>query len=484
MRWSVLLALFAMLVTAGAARAAELELSSHKVLDGDPLIIRVVHARPGQRVTVHTYRRPAAAGVTDIWYGSSATFAADSQGVVDLSRDAPIDGDYEGVDMRGLFWSARRLGDCHCEEERVAAMWKAQVPTTRVGFDVALEEDGKVTDREPIEIMPALPDVRREDVRAGDLVGAFYSRPGMKKAPVVVVLSGSEGGLEYADWLGPKLASRGYAVFGLAYFDPEGKIAGVPTELNHIPVERLEQARAWLKTRREADIARFAVVGASRGGEFALVLGTAYRWIDAVVAFTPSDVVWQGFRRGASDGVGSAWSRGGVDLPYIANPYLRDAIAQGGQPGERIYVAPSLERSLAEATPQQLAAARIPIETSEADLLILGGADDRTGDSGDAALRMGDTLRAASYRHSWRVKSFANAGHSIVGTGWSSTMQHGQGAFEDGGDPQSDAEAEAQGWSLMLEVLAHALRPDKPPEGDDPRLINANRPPRTVSPGR
>jgi dienelactone hydrolase len=449
-----LLIVVATLFAADAARAAELELSDHKVLDGEPLVIRVVHARPGQRVTVHAYKR-VSAGVSDLAFNAMATFEADASGVVDLSRDAPVDGDYGGADMRGLFWSMRQVSGCRqCDPERSVELDAAGVSTLEPGLEVVLEEDGKVTDREPVEFMPALPEVQREDVRSGDLVGRFYSTAAMKKAPVVVVLSGSEGGLAYADWLGPRLASRGYAVLGVAYFDPERKIAGVPTEVSRIPVERLEQARAWLKRRREADVARFGVVGASKGGEFALVLGSLYKWIDAVVAFTPSDVVWQGSRRGNIGSTGSSWTRDGVDLPYIS---LTEA-----------------------ATPQQLTAARIPIENSLADLLILGGADDRVGDSGDAALRMGATLRAANYRHSWRAKSFANAGAEIVDTGWSSTMLHDP--LTEGGDPASNAHARAEGWDLMLAVLAHALRPDTPPEGDDPGLINANRPPRQVSP--
>jgi dienelactone hydrolase len=83
-------------------------------------------------------------------------------------------------------------------------------------------------------------------------------------------------------------------------------IAGLPTALNRIPVEILERARAWLRARPEADVQRLGVVGASKGGEFALVLASIYDWIGAVVAFVPSDTVWQGSAAGHGI-VGSGW---------------------------------------------------------------------------------------------------------------------------------------------------------------------------------
>src|SRR4051812_40771598 len=41
---------------------------------------------------------------------STAVFVADERGVVDLTRHAPVEGDYSGVDPMGLFWSLRRTG--------------------------------------------------------------------------------------------------------------------------------------------------------------------------------------------------------------------------------------------------------------------------------------------------------------------------------------------------------------------------------------
>jgi hypothetical protein len=40
---------------------------------------------------------------------SQATFLADDNGGVDVARQAPVSGTYEGVSPMGLFWSAERL---------------------------------------------------------------------------------------------------------------------------------------------------------------------------------------------------------------------------------------------------------------------------------------------------------------------------------------------------------------------------------------
>jgi dienelactone hydrolase len=95
-------------------------------------------------------------------------------------------------------------------------------------------------DTRVLTFLPHHGEVLQENVRDAGLVGRFYSQQGAKARPVVVILSGSEGGLSFADSLGPKLAARGYAVFGLAYFAPPPGIEGVPTALHRTPVELLE----------------------------------------------------------------------------------------------------------------------------------------------------------------------------------------------------------------------------------------------------
>ena len=66
--------------------------------------IVVSRLRPGQRVTLR-----AQTSLPEGVWASSATFKANSHGVVDVSRQAPLSGSYSGVSAMGLLWSEKPI---------------------------------------------------------------------------------------------------------------------------------------------------------------------------------------------------------------------------------------------------------------------------------------------------------------------------------------------------------------------------------------
>jgi dienelactone hydrolase len=86
------------------------------------------------------------------------------------------------------------------------------------------------------------------------------------------------------------LASHGYVVLALAYFN----YPGLPDRLRSIPLEYFETAIRWSQAQSYVKSNALAVVGASRGGELSLLLGSTFPEIKAVVAYLPSDVVDRG----------------------------------------------------------------------------------------------------------------------------------------------------------------------------------------------
>ena len=399
-------------------------------------------------------------------FAGTATFIANAEGIVDLATDAPIRGYYHGADLRGLFWSQKPLDK---DPEGQAVIEASHLGSSSVDpgqVIITLEQAGIPRDRKVLSLMTSDPAVVQEEVRTDGLVGRYFHRGGTRE-PAVVVLGGAEGGLIFADLIGPQLAARGYAVLGVAYFAPAANaIAGLPTALNRIPVELLERAREWLRNRPEADVQRFGVVGASKGGEFALVLASIYEWIGAVVAFVPSDTVWQGFEYGApEESMGSSWSRHGAELPFLPQTGQRQEIIRGRQPGAaQIELARVSKSNRAAASPQRIAAATIPVERSKAALLLIGGGDDRTGDSGASVERIARRLERSRYRFPHETLVYPDAGHGIVGSGWSPTTMHNTGVFNDGGTPEADARAQADAWTKMLAFLTKRLfmRPPLP----------------------
>jgi dienelactone hydrolase len=441
--------------TIAAAIGGRLEAVPSRVLQGEPVSLRIRGLAPGVTATVHAQSSYLEDARIRHFYGA-ATFMADADGNVDLATAAPVRGEYHRPDVRGLFWSQRPLETDSPDRTTIAALHldePTSVPTGQV--ILTLEAKGTILDRKVVTFLPGDPTIAREEVRSDALVGAFYYKKDAQKRPTIVVVGGSEGGLDVADWIGPKLASRGFVVFGLNYFSPAGNaVPGVPTTLKRIPIESLEKVRRWLEARPEADVKRIGMIGYSKGAELTLVVASRYHWIRAGIAYAPSDVVWQGIPSGDDDA--SSWSYGGRELSFLPTTGMRDAIANGRREG-KIVIAHVLQTNLEAASPEALAAASIPVERSRAALLLIGGGDDQLGNSGACVMRLAARLKRAAYSHPYQALLYPAAGHVLLGTGWRPTTTDNSDVFQDGGTPEADAQAQAESWIKMLTFLRQRL---------------------------
>ena len=132
--------------------------------------------------------------------------------------------------------------------------------------------------------------ITRRPVLQEGLVGTLFHPVTEEPRPAVVTLGGSDGGL--AEGTAARLAERGFAALALGYFG----VASLPSELMEVPLEYFAEALAWLKAQPIGDAGRIGVIGASKGAELALLLGATYATdIRAVVGYSPSSIVWQGF---------------------------------------------------------------------------------------------------------------------------------------------------------------------------------------------
>ena len=148
----------------------------------------------------------------------------------------------------------------------------------------------------------------------------FFYLPTTTPQKAIIMLGGSEGGKSWSRIKKPieQLVKRGYAILSLAYFKDEG----LPDSLEEIPLEYFEKAFDWLSGQPGIIPDEYIILGGSKGAEAALWLGSRSSRVKAVIAFSPSSVIWQGIpadRFELSKDPKSSWSCGGVGLPFI--PY-------------------------------------------------------------------------------------------------------------------------------------------------------------------
>ena len=173
------------------------------------------------------------------------------------------------------------------------------------------------------EVVVADPGPEGETVGDG-LVGTLY--PADERAPGLLVLGGSEGGLaDRLDEQARLLRDEGYTVLALSYFGADGQ----PAALEEIPLETFDAGLDALADHPMVDPERLGALGTSKGAEAVLRVATERSDLDAVVAMAPSSVVWQGIdpqQPWRMTSIGSSWSEDGAPVPYLPYP---DGVPRG-----------------------------------------------------------------------------------------------------------------------------------------------------------
>jgi pimeloyl-ACP methyl ester carboxylesterase len=274
----------------------QLEVSPASSLMDEPLHIRVTGLGPGQRIELTA----ADQDLNGTTLASKASFTADAVGVVDLDRDAPVAGDYTGVDGMGLIASMAMQPDP-----------ATPGPPARQGsFPIRVA----VTGGPAVEVQRVVvaPDVTQRSLSvATDGVAGELMTPAHPVGPGVLLIGGSEGGISMSE-VAAVLASRGYPALAVGYFH----LPGLPNDLRNIPIEYFATAARLLP-------GPVRVLGDSRGSEAAMLLAGLYpSLVSGTVLASPAAGINPGFPNG-----GNAWTFGGAPvtkLPFdtIAKPVL------------------------------------------------------------------------------------------------------------------------------------------------------------------
>ncbi|MFW2343052.1 alpha/beta hydrolase family protein [Brevundimonas sp.] len=278
---------------------------------------------------------------------------------------------------------------------------------------------------------------------------------GEEARPVVVILHGADGGDAAGRVMGPMLARLGYAAVGLPYYSPDWGDYGPPPQFPDLPgsfldirVDQLVDLRRALGTMSGVDVERFALFGGSKGSEFALIAASRYPWIDAVVAYTPSDVVWEGWGLEVieAEGTRSSFSFDGEALPFMPYRGFVDGLLAGDAADLR-----AIHENGRADHPEREAVARIPVEAYAGPVLLIAGEQDAQWNSARQALNIVASREAAGLVTEALI--YPGAGHDLIGDGGP------REAHRSGGTPEANAAARAEAWPRVVAFLARHLQP-------------------------
>jgi dienelactone hydrolase len=412
-----------------------------------PVRIAVSGLTPGQTVRVSATSRT----VTDRALISYAVFRADDTGSIDLSTAKPADGTYSRPDPMGLFWSmSPQPVPVEIWNHLNLAPFHPPDPWT-VLLEVAPERGGAALATLRVTRLYAGQTLRTVDLHEPGLIGKLMipARPDQNdRIPAVVLLGGSEGGLDEAG--AALLASHGYAVLTLAYFG----VDGTPSELVNIPVEGVLRAVGWLQSRPEVDRGRIAVIGRSRGSELALLAASASSEIRAVIAISPSSVVWGGISKSPDLRAVSAWTYEGRPLPFLsANQAPADIV-------QEFYAKGPLQSRLYDflfSDSDAVERATIPVERIHGPVMLISGTDDRVWGSPIMARRIVERATRLGREGSLTNLIYEGAGHNIR-----EPYRPTPGQARLGGTAENHARAEQDSWQKMLAFLEQNLAPSVP----------------------
>ncbi|MGQ0548481.1 MAG: acyl-CoA thioesterase/bile acid-CoA:amino acid N-acyltransferase family protein, partial [Armatimonadota bacterium] len=428
------------------APSPRIEIQPACALIDEPVAIRLTGFAIGQHVTL----RARMTNHLGFAWESHATFVADTRGCVDACTQPPVGGTYEQVDPMGLFWSMAPPAELPASPFSV-------VPPLRVQLDAAV--DGTIVASAEAERSFIASGVTRTEVRDNGMVAALFRPAASGLRPAIVVVGGSGGGL----WEAPAalLASRGFVTLALAYFG----IEPLPPGLVEIPLEYFGTAIRWLQQQDGVHPHSLAVLGQSRGGELALLLGATFPEIRAVVAYVPSGVMWGAVQAG-TERLPSvpAWTHHGQPLPFMEKAIadistidemlsMKGAIDWTHSP---IVLTPGFVAALQKE--EAVAQATIPVEHTRGPILMISGQDDQMWPSTRLAEIAVQRLTQHNFVFPVEHLSYPQAGHLVSLPYLPTTLRHSRHPitkldFAYGGTAAGDSFARADSWPRVVAFL-------------------------------
>ncbi|MVB11639.1 hypothetical protein CAFE_23610 [Caprobacter fermentans] len=382
-------------------------------------------------------------------FSSYAIFVADENGEIDFDQATPVEGSYKVADSMGLVYSLRQSKS---SGKNIVESISIEKP---IIMNLLLESSVEKRNIQFERIFKAENVIVKQinDTFTGQL---FYREHSNDKT--ILMLGGSDGQMETLALIAGPLASRGFNVLTVPYFGAKG----LPEKLEEVPLEYFEKIFHWIENNEITKTKDIYLHGTSKGGELALLLASRYEQIKKVVAIEPHAYCFQALDGLMSGKNVSSWSYEGKSIPFVAvdyNIFFKDQ-QDDIQKGIPFGFVSTYKKSLEKAGNKE--AARIKIENSDADILLICGKKDNIWNSYDACPEILESLKIHNYKHHVDLLIYENMGHPmpipyIIPISFTLEMPMNGGMFTSGGTIEGNVEGQYESFQKTIEFLKTGL---------------------------
>lgn len=409
----------------------------------EPIKISAMGMQPREAVTFHLIKKIN----EERYLASWASFRADQHGKVALDELAPDHGTYRGIDGMALFWSMKPVTKNVMTQyfDNTSIQTEHRDELSPQALLVLLEMNDKVVAHQVITRHWMSDDIRKLNIREAGLTGSFFYSQDMNPRPAIMVVGGSEGGIN--EKTAALLASHGFTVLSLGYFGLES----LPKQLRDIPLETIQTALTWLHNRPEVQAGGIGIHGTSRGSELALWSATLFPDIHAAVSLSGSAVSFCGIVPWTDQPtLPPAWTYQGQPLPYLQpdNPIelareCKDMWTnRNGNPFRTWHDGLAKNTDLVEA-------ATIPLERMNGELLMISGLADESWNSAYLS-EQGFKRKTAFRKDASKHLIYDGAGHYIG-------IPYLRAVSSDQGNQQALAQASVESWKETIRFFKRVL---------------------------
>lgn len=430
----------------------KIQISDVTTLVDEKIKIKVVDLTPNSKLEINM--KMELPWCTGEEFSSYGVFISDEKGEVDLDLAKPVSGNYEAANSMGLIYSLKKS---KTEGKNIAENISIDEPIIINMVFEAYNERKEINLKRRFKTEDVIVKHIDEEKFSGEL---FYKEESNNKT--ILVLGGSSGDMKALAILAAPLAARGFNVLMVPFFASDG----LPDNLEKVPLEYFEKIFEWINKNEVISTDAIYIHGTSKGGELALLLASRYKQIKKVVAVEPHAYCFQALKGMMSGNNVSSWSYKGESIPFIEvdNNIFFEEQKKAIEKGIPFGIASTYKKSIERADNKE--EARIKVENSEADILMITGKSDNIWNSYDGCIVIEENLNKNNYPYKVELLIYDKMGHPmpvpyVIPISETLSMNMMGGVFTSGGTIEGNAQGQYESWKRTIEFFTEPLSKER-----------------------